>query len=112
MAAAVADYDCQACGACCVNPPENRAQGYTYYVEVMEDDRLLERGDLVRKLVVRDRAGVPHLRLAPDGRCIALRGTLGKRVSCGIYRERPTPCRRVQPGDALCLRYRAGVLAG
>lgn len=98
--------DCQKCGACCVNLPSNRAEGFAYWVEVSPNDALLRRRDLVRKHVVRDDSGVPHLRLAPDGRCLALRGPLGD-VSCAIYRERPTPCRRVQPGDAQCLRYRA-----
>lgn len=104
--AATPTLDCQRCGACCVNLPSNRAQGVAYWVEIAEGDRLLSRRDLVRKLVTRDRNGVPHLRLAPDGRCLSLRGELGAKVSCGIYNERPSPCRRVQPGDAACLRSR------
>jgi Fe-S-cluster containining protein len=28
------------------------------------------------------------------GRCIALRGTIGKSISCSIYENRPTPCRK------------------
>jgi Fe-S-cluster containining protein len=90
-----------------VNLPENRAEGFVSWVEVAEDDRLLRRADLVRKHVVRDADGVPHLRLAADGRCLALRGAVGRDVSCAIYNDRPSPCRRVQPGDALCERYRA-----
>lgn len=27
------------------------------------------------------------------GRCIALQGTPGEKISCAIYRNRPTPCR-------------------
>lgn len=102
-----ADLDCRQCGACCVNLPANRAQGFGYWVEISDDDRILRRADLVRKHVVRDAAGVPHLRLVHDGACLGLRGELGGRVSCAIYHERPSPCRRVQPGDAQCLRYRA-----
>lgn len=98
--------DCQRCGACCVNLPANAAEGFTSWVEIAADDELLARADL-RKLVVRDADDVPHLRIAPDGRCLALRGALGGRVSCTIYHHRPSPCRRVQPGDANCLRYRA-----
>jgi Fe-S-cluster containining protein len=98
--------DCQACGACCVNLPSNVAEGFVSWVEIGDDDVILRRTDLVRKLVVRDRDGVPHLRLAPDGRCAALRGALGRRVRCDVYAERPGPCRRVQPGDRLCERYR------
>ena len=100
-------FDCQACGACCTNPPDNRAEGFPWWVEVEPDDGLLDRADLVRKLVVRDPDGVPHLRLAADGACLALRGRLGRQVWCAIYNHRPSPCRRVQPGDRLCIRYRA-----
>ena len=99
-------YDCRTCGACCVNLPENRAEGFVSWVEIAAEDHILVRADLVKKLVVRDAEGVPHLRLAGDGRCLALRGALGKAVSCAIYHERPSPCRRVQAGDSLCRRYR------
>jgi Fe-S-cluster containining protein len=43
---------------------------------------------------------------------LALRGAIGKRVACTIYHHRPSPCRRVQPGDANCLRYRAAHALG
>jgi Fe-S-cluster containining protein len=105
-AAATAALDCQRCGACCVNLPSNRATGVVYWVELATSDRLLARADLVRKHVTRDAHGVPHLRMAHDGRCLALRGPLGEKVACGIYRDRPSPCRRVQPGDDACLRSR------
>jgi uncharacterized protein len=98
--------DCRTCGACCVNLPSNRAEGFSYWVEIDDADHILARRDLVKKLVVYDADAVPHLRVAADGRCLALRGALGRSTSCGIYHERPSPCRRVQPGDALCLRYR------
>ena len=100
------ELDCQSCGACCINLPSNRADGFVDWVEVYDGDEILERADLVRKHIVRDSEGVLHLRLADDGRCLALRGALGREVTCTIYRHRPTPCRTVQPGDALCLRYR------
>jgi Fe-S-cluster containining protein len=86
--------------------PSNRDEGFTSWVEIEPDDTILTRADLMQKLVVRDADGVPHLRLTDDGRCLALRGALGREVRCAIYRERPTPCRTVQPGDALCKRYR------
>lgn len=102
-----AELDCRRCGACCVNLPSNRAEGFTSWVEVAPGDALLARADLVRKHVVVDGEGVAHLRIASDGRCLALRGPLGRSVSCAIYHHRPSPCRKVQPGDSLCLRYRA-----
>jgi Fe-S-cluster containining protein len=100
------EFDCRTCGACCANLPSNRAEGFVSWVEIADDDRIFTRADLVRKHVVRDADNVPHLRLAADGRCLALRGALGRDVSCTIYHHRPSPCRRVQPGDASCLRYR------
>jgi Fe-S-cluster containining protein len=98
--------DCLRCGACCLNPTENRREGVTAYVEVQPGASLLGRKDLARKLVVLDDAGRPHLRLTPDGRCAALDGAPGRAVRCRIYHHRPAPCRRVEPGSALCLRYR------
>ena len=99
--------DCTTCGACWCNPAENRAEGVEGWVEVADDEPLLKRKDLVRKLVVVDAAGDRHLRLDRSGRCLALQGALGKKVGCRIYHHRPRPCRRVQAGDADCLRYRA-----
>jgi Fe-S-cluster containining protein len=89
-----------------VNLPSNQAIGFTSWVEIEDGDPILGHADLVRKLVVLDDDGVPHLRLIDSGRCAALSGAPGRRVSCRIYSVRPTPCRRVQPGDSLCERYR------
>lgn len=105
MPAATSSYDCNTCGACCINLPSNRAEGFVAWVEIADDDRILARPDLVARLV-HEIDGVPHLKLAPDGRCAALRGALGRSTRCSIYRDRPSPCRTVQPGDELCLRYR------
>lgn len=99
-------YDCLTCGACCQSPPENLAEGFSQYIEVDDDAPLLRRPDLVRKLVVRDEEGAAHLRLHADGRCLALRGQIGRHVRCEIYRERPAACRRVEAGSDLCRRYR------
>lgn len=104
----MARYDCLSCGACCQNTPENRAEGFSHYIEVDPAAPLLRRPDLVRKLVVRDDDGAAHLRLHPDGRCVALRGRIGTRVRCGIYRERPAACHKVEAGSALCQSYRQG----
>ncbi|MBZ0116180.1 MAG: YkgJ family cysteine cluster protein [Sandaracinaceae bacterium] len=99
--------DCTRCGACCVNPRENEAEGVRAWVEVGPREPLLGRRDLVRKLVVTSEDGQAHLRLDVGGRCLALRGALGRKVSCAIYALRPAGCRRVQAGAPDCLRYRA-----
>jgi Fe-S-cluster containining protein len=102
-----ATLDCETCGACCMNPPGNEAEGFRTWVEVKEGEPLLKRRDLVKKLVVVDADGDRHLRLDATGRCLALAGAPGRKVSCKIYALRPHPCRRVQPGDRDCLSYRA-----
>jgi Fe-S-cluster containining protein len=97
--------DCTRCGACCVNPRQNEAEGFRTWVEVEEGEPLLRRKDLVRKLVVLE-GGKAHLRLDSSGRCLALRGALGRKVGCDIYSLRPRGCRRVQAGAEDCLAYR------
>lgn len=99
-------FDCVTCGACCTNPDENRETGYAFYVEIGKRDRILRKPELVKKLVVQDPDGIPHMRLRADHRCVALKGPLGSSVSCSIYEDRPACCRRVQPGDAECRKYR------
>ena len=98
-------FDCLACGACCLNAPANERAGVRAWVEVERDERILRRARLT-KLWRRDDDGAIHLRLDDRGRCVALRGQLGVRVSCSIYEVRPRACRRVQPGDGECRRAR------
>jgi Fe-S-cluster containining protein len=98
-------YDCTTCGACCTNPDQNRAEGYSWYLEV-RDTKLLEKPDLAKKHVVYDPDGVAHLRLDPAGRCTALVGRIGDRVRCTLYQLRPKGCRMVMAGDAQCLQAR------
>ena len=99
-------YDCTSCGACCVNPDDNKAEGYRWYLEV-RDTKLLKKPDLVKKLVVYDPNGVPHLRLDPQtDRCVALSGKIGVRAHCTIYELRPKGCRMLEPGDLRCLQAR------
>ncbi len=99
-------YDCTTCGACCTNPDENRAEGYVAYVEVDEKAPLRRRPDLMKRYVVPDADGVPHLRLDPSGRCSALQGRLGREVHCVIYPHRPRGCRLVEAGSKQCLQAR------
>lgn len=99
-------FDCERCGACCVNPLENRAEGYIDYVMVLPREALLRHPRHVERYVRTNDGGEQHLKLDAGQRCVALKGTLGRKVRCEIYALRPAPCRRVQPGDAQCLRAR------
>jgi Fe-S-cluster containining protein len=52
------------------------------------------------------RTDYPLLKTDPCGRCIALRGEVGRGVACAIYEHRPNACRSFQPGSTLCLEAR------
>ena len=98
--------DCTTCGACCVNPDENQAEGYKFYLEV-RDTKLLSKPEMMKRLVMYDESGVPHLRLDPQTqRCVALSGRLGQRVHCTIYTLRPKGCRMLEAGEPRCLLAR------
>ena len=100
--------DCLVCGACCCNSAENQAEGYNYYVPIENPkSRLLTKPEQRKRLVVEDEDGVPHMRLDPSGRCVALNGKLGASVRCIVYADRPAGCHRVEPGDKACLKARA-----
>lgn len=100
------DYDCRSCGACCANPDENRAEGVVDWVEVGPREALLADVRSAERLVVTNEDGEQHLRLDPSGRCLALRGRIGRHVTCTIYALRPRGCRLIEPGDERCLQYR------
>jgi len=106
--ARVTGDDCTRCGACCVNPRENRDAGFHDWVEVRADDALARPRARAkwRKLLVVNERGELHLALDASQRCAALRGALGVRVRCAVYAERPRACRRVEPGSDRCLQYR------
>ena len=76
------------------------------WVEVRDDEPLLDDAKLTARLVVANGEGVRHLRLDPAQRCLALRGRLGRHVTCTIYGLRPRGCRLIEPGDERCRQYR------
>jgi len=102
-------FDCQACGACCLNTERNRAAQSLDYVEVAKTDRLAQKENraLLEKYAVRNESGHWHLRLIDDDqRCSGLSGDLGEGVGCSLYRFRPAGCRLVESGDEECLKAR------
>jgi Fe-S-cluster containining protein len=100
-------FDCQACGACCCNTDENRAERYVDYVQVTARAPLSRHPRLLRKLTVVNAESERHMQLVGrEQRCVALSGKVGKRVACTIYELRPQACRRVQPGSKECRRDR------
>lgn len=94
------ELDCRSCGACCA-PERDDA----LYVGVTPEDIL--------RMTPRWRAqhvahGAILTRLDPIGRCVcvALRGAVGRKVSCSIYERRPEECRRLEAGSRECLKAR------
>ena len=46
--------------------------------------------------------------LTREANSIGPRAIYTTRVRCGIYRERPAACHKVEAGSALCQSYRQG----
>lgn len=90
-ASAAEAFDCQTCGACCVEAGAVILAG--------EDDvpaGLVQRVANLRCMAT-ERASF---------RCAALHGTVGLSVGCGIYGRRPTVCRSFDAGSDECLEAR------
>ena len=101
-------FDCLRCGACCCNPAENRAEAFRDYVPVEAGSRLLRRRRILGRYTVVNERGERHLKIVgAEERCAALEGSLGHRVRCAIYADRPAACRRLEAGSPRCLQYRA-----
>lgn len=83
-------HPCLRCGACCTT--------YRVAFHWSEADPALG-GSVPSELVVRWDAHRVAMRGTDRNspRCTALEGTVGERVACGIYPNRPTPCREVAP---------------
>ncbi len=109
------DYDCQACGACCISNWDTET-----YIYVSDNDirrlRMAYAEPTVKRLVGGlDDPMEQGIRTKKNTQghiaCIALRGAVGKRCSCGIYEARPKVCRGFKPGSESCqyARQEAGI---
>lgn len=92
--------ECQRCGACCA------LYRVSFYWAEADD---APGGQVPAGLT----QALPPLERCMRGtasqpvRCVALQGEVGREVACGIYDQRPSPCRAVQAGDAQCRKARA-----
>lgn len=106
--------ECTTCGACCTTKTND---GSTY-VPVTALDRRRLPGKYQKKLqaVIDEDTQA----LALDGEqalglkrfgdryaCVALKGTLGKDISCDVYAQRPEFCRAFERGSKECRERRA-----
>ena len=101
-----AEYDCQACGACCINPRHNRKNDIIDYVQVFPADALFQRKPLRTRWTVRNEDGQWHMKMDSAGRCSALEGKIASHAGCGIYEARPGVCRKLVPGTDQCITAR------
>ena len=102
--------DCRTCGACC--GPQEDTETYVDLYEV--DVRRLSPG-FRRKNVIdvwhNGQLAIRTVRGASGVVCAALAGSVGHRVSCRIYPNRPTACREAAvAGSPTCLEVRRAVL--
>lgn len=95
--------DCQSCGACCQDFAAAR-DGVITWVTAAEAKKLQRRSPRLVVLTSPAPALDPELGLAADatGRCLSLVGTIGKRVSCGVYKDRPRACSSFRRGGRGC----------
>ena len=98
-AGAAALHPCLDCGACCA----------AFRVDFSIHELDAHGGAVPAGLAVALNATLARLRGTDDvpPRCAALAGRIGERVQCGIYAERPGPCRELEPGSEACDRARA-----
>lgn len=89
---------CQDCGACCAT-----FRVSFYWAEAADGGggvpvALTEKVDSFHRCMRGTWAAAP--------RCAALQGEVGRKVSCTIYPQRPSPCHQVEEGSAQCQRAR------
>ena len=98
-AGAAALHPCLDCGACCA----------AFRVDFSIHELDAHGGAVPAGLAVALNATLARLRGTDHvpPRCAALAGRIGERVQCGIYAERPGPCRELEPGSEACDRARA-----
>ena len=87
------------CGACCAY-----FRASFYWAEGNDVEGGTVPAELTDKL--NDFMRVMKGTNCPTPRCIALQGTIGERIWCSIYEQRPTPCRQFAMGDERCASAR------
>ncbi len=104
-AALEAPPDCRTCGACCGPELDEGTHVDLFDVDVQRlshafrEKHVVARGDGESSLATK--------RTRSSGTvCVALLGSVGRRVSCSIYERRPSACRDYVPGSPGCLESR------
>jgi Fe-S-cluster containining protein len=101
------EYDCQACGACCVQQPPRDGTSYVF-LDRQEAREMRRRGLTVVQAARGDSFLGCRAHAGAAGRpaCVAFRGTVGQTCGCSIYADRPRVCRQFAVGERLCRQAR------
>ena len=91
-------HPCLSCGACCAS----------FRVDFSRCESEDEGGSVPAGLAVELNASLCRMRGTDHAspRCAALGGEIGRKVACGIYEWRPSPCREFEHGSAACHQAR------
>lgn len=113
MTKAAESVNCETCGACC------RASSFMEFpLRPFADMTDTEAQEIEEKHPGSVTLTVPSgwtfdpqrfvmaIKSGEHGRCVALKGKVGKKVSCAIYEDRPSTCREFEPGSEHCLEAR------
>lgn len=93
-------YDCQDCGACCIDP--FGTPGYIQ-LEGKEPARLRRLGLPVVTWHGQTLLGTrPHAGPTGDTCCVAFVGEVGQSCACAIHPDRPAACRAFEAGSLGC----------
>jgi Fe-S-cluster containining protein len=87
---------CQSCGACCSN-------NWNVYFPKNDNDIPTEMSEQTSLL------GLSKMK-SINGRCCALDGEVGKKVTCTIYDKRPQICKSFEYGSQDCLKIKISSL--
>lgn len=106
----VTEKDCRSCGACCaIGPAGQRGWADCTVDDVKRMSRAIQSRlvGIQPGWITTDKYwATPTKEIAGQTRCAFLRGTVGRRVSCGVYATRPDVCRKFLPGSRACLHAR------
>lgn len=98
-------FDCERCGACCLAGSWDSPT--TYFVDLTpREARQIQSIDLGLVAFEKTRFGRKPVMDVEGPRCAALDGTIGQKVGCSIYADRPRVCRDFEAGNTLCRAFR------
>jgi Fe-S-cluster containining protein len=102
-----AQYNCQSCGACCVQLGPYDGNSYVY-LDKEEAGQMRALGLPIVEAAMGGGclAAVPKEGAGGRPACVAFAGGLGGPCGCSVYEDRPSVCREFEVGGQLCQEAR------